>query len=210
MDFNEQIDSLVSHLKRLKTNLSVQQKTLDTIIWNCVSRIERESGTRVAITGVGKNASLAMKASESYASLGVPSLYLNTCHLSHGDFGFLGSKDVIIHLSRSGTTEEMLGASIHLDKIKPYTSQVLLTCQEIGHFDDSKNHSHFDHILYTGRAAEIDYNHLAPTTSTTVLLTLLDLIGTNISHKLGFTRDDFLEYHPGGALGAMLRKEVNA
>lgn len=209
MNFKNQIQLLISHLHLLEHNLETQSDILKKITWLCYSSTAQDKGTRLAITGVGKNASLAMKASESYASLGIPSLYLNTCHLSHGDFGFLGSYDIVFHLSRSGTTEEMLGASVHLQKIKPYVSQILLTCQDIGKFESSELHSHFKHILYTGKVTELDEHGLAPTTSTSILLTLLDLIGTNISSRFEFTKDQFLKYHPGGALGSMLRGETN-
>ena len=208
MNIANQISILIHHLYRLPRLLETQ---LDwTTLLEYLDRNTDPvffSGNRIFITGVGKNASLAMKASETFASLGLPSGYLNTTHLSHGDFGFVGYRDSIIHLSRSGKTEEMLGAATHLRQIKNHVNQTLLTCQETGTFDDSDLHKVFDQIIYAGEVQEIDQHGLAPTTSTTVLLAILDLIGTHLSSIRRFSREEFLQFHPGGALGEMLRKE---
>jgi len=208
MNYENQISLVQAYLTQLSGFLGFQEEEFRTLITRIHNRHLQYPGGKICITGVGKNASLAMKASETFASLGLRSAYLNTSHLSHGDFGFIGDEDIVIHLSRSGQTIEMLSAAAHLDKIKPNVVQVLLTCQPIEFFLNSFNHRIFDWIIYTGKVTEIDLHALAPTTSTTILLTLLDLIGTQLSEKIGFTREDFLKYHPGGALGAMLREEA--
>ncbi|QYN80205.1 D-arabinose-5-phosphate isomerase [Kosakonia phage 305] len=159
---------------------------------------------RVIITGVGKNANIATKASETMASLGIPSMYLNTGHYSHGDAGFIGPNDVLVHISRSGKTEEMLGVVNHLRGIRPGVNQILLHCNPSLPDDILKM---FDYNFCTGRAIEIDDNKLAPTMSTTLLLALIDTFAINLSAARRFTPDDFLRFHPGGALGAMLRGE---
>lgn len=159
---------------------------------------------RVIITGVGKNANIAAKASETMASLGIPSMYLNTGHYSHGDAGFIGPNDVLVHISRSGKTEEMLGVVNHLRGIRPGVNQILLHCNPSLPDDILKM---FDYNFCTGRAIEIDDNKLAPTMSTTLLLALIDTFAINLSAARRFTPDDFLRFHPGGALGAQLRGE---
>lgn len=157
---------------------------------------------RVIITGVGKNANIATKASETMASLGIPSMYLNTGHYSHGDAGFIGPDDVVVHISRSGKTEEMLGVVAHLRSIRPGVNQILLHCNPDLSTDILRM---FDYNFCTGKAIEIDDNKLAPTMSTTLLLALIDTFAINLSAARNFTPDDFLTFHPGGALGAMLR-----
>lgn len=165
---------------------------------------DQEFNRRIIITGIGKNANLATKASETFASLGIPSMYLNSCHYAHGDAGFIGPNDVVIHVSRSGKTEEMLFAAKHLRQIRPGVRQILLHCNpEL----NSGVLSNFDISFCTGKAIEADTNALAPTTSTTLLLSLLDTIAINLSDHIGFSRKNFLAYHPGGALGAMLKAE---
>lgn len=157
---------------------------------------------RIIITGVGKNANIATKASETMASLGIPSMYLNTGHYSHGDAGFISPDDVLIHISRSGKTEEMIGVVKHLRQIRPSVNQILLHCNPDL---NSGVLSLFDYTFCTGKAIEIDENKLAPTMSTTLLLALIDTFAINLSAERNFTPADFLRFHPGGALGAMLR-----
>ncbi|QQM13818.1 hypothetical protein CPT_Morttis_081 [Acinetobacter phage Morttis] len=159
---------------------------------------------RIMITGVGKNSNLATKASETFASLGIPSMYLNTCHYSHGDAGFIGHDDVVIHVSRSGKTEEMQYMARHLKTIRPNVLQILLHCNSQL---TEEQKAPFDIEFGIPGIVECDDNHLAPTTSTTVLLVLLDTIGVILSKHLRFTREDFYSYHPGGSLGAMLKSE---
>ncbi|QQO96784.1 sugar isomerase [Acinetobacter phage Melin] len=159
---------------------------------------------RIVITGVGKNSNLATKASETFASLGIPSMYLNTCHYSHGDAGFIGHDDVVIHVSRSGKTEEMQYMARHLKTIRPNVLQILLHCNSQL---TEEQKAPFDIEFGIPGIVECDDNHLAPTTSTTVLLVLLDTIGVILSKHLRFTREDFYSYHPGGSLGAMLKSE---
>lgn len=160
---------------------------------------------RIMITGVGKNANMAAKASETFASLGIPSMYLNTCHYSHGDAGFIAHDDVVIHVSRSGKTEEMQYMARNLNKIRPNVLQILLHCNT-NLTDEQK--APFDIEFGIPGIIECDDNALAPTTSTTVLLALLDTIGVILSKYVGFKREDFYAYHPGGALGAMLKAET--
>jgi D-arabinose 5-phosphate isomerase GutQ len=159
---------------------------------------------RVVVTGVGKNANIATKASETMASLGIPSLYLNTGHYSHGDAGFISPDDVLIHISRSGKTEEMLGVAMHLRTIRPSVPQILLHCNPDL---TEKQLSLFDYDFCTGKAVEVDECALAPTMSTTLLLALIDTFAINLSSERGFTPADFLGFHPGGSLGQMLRGE---
>jgi len=156
---------------------------------------------RIILAGVGKNSNIATKISETMASLGIPSFYLNITHCGHGDFGFIGHDDVIIHISRSGTTQEMLEVINYVKVIRPNVKQILIHCKQ------DKEPSGADYELFIGSVVEGDKEGLAPTTSTTMLLCLLDCISVDLSDRLGFTRQDFLKYHPAGALGAMLKAE---
>jgi D-arabinose 5-phosphate isomerase GutQ len=156
---------------------------------------------RIIIAGVGKNSNIATKISESMASLGIPSMPLNITHCGHGDFGFIGHNDCIIHISRSGQTEEMLQVIDYVQVIRPDVVQILIHCKK------DKPASNADYELYIGTVQEGDKEGLAPTSSTTALLCMLDCISVTLSEINGFTRSDFLKYHPAGALGAMLKQE---
>lgn len=163
-------------------------------------------GARIVITGVGKNSNLATKASETFASLGIMSMYVNAGHYAHGDAGFIGDNDVVIYVSRSGKTEEIQAMAMHLRQIKPEVVQILLHCNNEIQENYEQN---FDIVLGIPGIVECDEYQLAPTTSTTVLLVLLDSIAINVSSHLGFTASDFYKYHPGGSLGQMLKQSLN-
>jgi arabinose-5-phosphate isomerase len=158
---------------------------------------------RIIIAGVGKNSNIATKISETMASLGIPSMPLNITHCSHGDFGFVGHEDAVIYISRSGTTEEMLQVINYIKVIRPNVIQILIHC------NNNKTKSNANYELYIGSVIEGDKEGLAPTSSTTALLCILDCISVTLSDKLGFDRSDFLKYHPGGSLGAALKNEIN-
>jgi D-arabinose 5-phosphate isomerase GutQ len=156
---------------------------------------------RIILAGVGKNSNIATKISETMASLGIPSFYLNITHCGHGDFGFIGHDDAIVHISRSGKTEEMLQVINYVKVIRPNVKQILIHCNK------DAPPSGADIELFIGTVIEGDKEGLAPTTSTTMLLCILDCISVELSDRLGFNRMDFLKYHPAGALGDMLKKE---
>lgn len=156
---------------------------------------------RIILAGVGKNSNIATKISETMASLGIPSFYLNISHCGHGDFGFIGHDDTIIHISRSGQTEEMVQVIDYVKIIRPNVKQILIHCKK----DKPKSNADFE--LFAGSVVEGDKEGLAPTSSTTALLCILDCISVTLSDRMGFSRMEFLKYHPAGALGAMLKKE---
>lgn len=195
------IDRQISALSRLH---AVIQTAEYRVLVALVTRVARENyKSRVMIAGVGKNSNIASKISETMASLGIPSFYLNVSHCGHGDYGFIGHNDVVIHISRSGTTREMVEAIEHIKLIRPDVNQVLIHCKA----GKPKNET-VDIELFIGSVAEGDEFGLAPTTSTTALLCALDCVSVQVSHNIGFERLDFLKFHPDGALGAMLKEEA--
>lgn len=193
---DRQIDALSNLHEVIKTPEYKQ-------ILDLVCRVAKDNyASRVMVAGVGKNSNIASKISETMASLGIPSFYLNVSHCGHGDYGFVGYQDIILHISRSGTTDEMVQAIRHLRKIRPDVAQVLFHCKK-----DKPRESALDVELFIGSVVEGDEFNLAPTTSTTALLCILDTISVQASHSIGFKRMDFLKYHPSGALGEMLKAE---
>lgn len=203
---NYSIEEQIGALRLLTYSINRSQEIVD-IIELLKPIVEGNYERRVIITGVGKNANLATKASETFCSLGIPSMYLNSCHYAHGDAGFIGPNDVVIHVSRSGKTAELIYAAKHLKTIRPNVKQIMLHCnpklkESVLDLDDF-----IDINFCTGEVKEADEHGLAPTTSTTVLLVTLDAIGIYLSSHIKFSRRDFLSYHPGGSLGQMLKAE---
>jgi arabinose-5-phosphate isomerase len=197
------IDRQVAALARL--HAVIETAEYESIVQLVTEIAQKQYASRVLIAGVGKNSNIASKIAETMASLGIPAMSLNVSHLGHGDFGMIAYKDVIIHISRSGQTAEMSSAMEHIKDIRPDVIQVLIHCKK-----DKPVNANADIELFIGAVAEGDEFGLAPTTSTTALLCILDCISVQVSHNIGFKRLDFLKYHPSGALGEMLTAEVKA
>jgi len=194
------IDRQIAALSRLHGVIATDE--YNTIVEMVTNIAIQNYNARVMIAGVGKNSNIASKISETMASLGIPSMSLNVSHLGHGDYGMVGHNDIIIHISRSGTTREMVIAIEHLRLIRPNVKQILIHCKK-----DKPKNPNADVELFIGAVAEGDEFGLAPTTSTTALLCTLDCISVQVSHNIGFQRLDFLKFHPDGNLGEMLRAE---
>lgn len=195
------IDRQIAALSRL--HHVVQTPEYARLLYQIISVAQDNYQRRVMIAGVGKNSNIASKIAETMASLGIPSMPLNISHCGHGDFGYIGHNDVIIHISRSGTTREMMIAMEHIKLIRPSVVQCLIHCKA-----DKEPNKFADLELFIGAVAEGDEFSLAPTTSTTALLCTLDTLSVQASHAIGFKRLDFLKYHPDGALGDMLKAEI--
>ena len=142
------------------------------------------------------------------ASLGVASGYINPTNYLHGDAGYLTDKDCVIYITRSGKTDEIHAMSKHLYDNRPHIQQDLIHCNKeaVSELEELKQ---FTRAMFIPNVREGDELELAPTSSTTVFLCLLDTITVALSSDLEFTKGDFLSYHPGGNLGNILRKEVN-
>lgn len=178
-----------------------EYRVLVTLVTD-VAKHQLTDGRRVLMAGVGKNSNIASKISQTMASLGIPSMAINVSHLGHGDYGYIGHYDVIIHISRSGTTREMIEAIEHISLIRPTVTQVLIHCKPTKPANTTVGLE-----ICLGAVPEGDEHSLAPTTSTTQLLCFLDCVSVQASHNIGFERLDFLKYHPDGALGEMLKAE---
>ncbi|HEY7402841.1 MAG TPA: KpsF/GutQ family sugar-phosphate isomerase [Candidatus Angelobacter sp.] len=169
-------------------------------------------GGRVVVTGMGKSGLIGRKVAATLSSTGTPAMYLHPAEAVHGDLGMLVRGDVVLALSSSGETEEIL--------------QLLATIRRIG----SKLISITGDRLYAGssrktssikkstlaQAADIALDcsidqeacslGLAPTASTTAMLALGDALAVALSEKRGFKEEDFAHLHPGGKLGKKLAR----
>lgn len=193
---NQQIAALNNLREVVQTN---EYAKIVQLVTN-IARLNHKH--KVLIAGVGKNAAIASKISDTMVSLGIPSYPLNVSHLGHGDYGRIGPHDAIIHISRSGETQEMLDAIQYINSEFKNVSQVLIHCKS-----GKPRNPNVEVELFIGGVVEGDEFNLAPTTSTTALLCVLDCISVQASSAMEFKRTDFLRFHPSGALGKMLKQE---
>ena len=153
----------------------------------------------VAVCGVGKAGLVGRKISATLASTGTRSLWLDPVDAMHGDLGMLGKEDVVLLLSNSGSTGEILLVAQALKDLGIRTIAVT------GHEQTLLGQT-CDLVLPLGRHEEADSFNLAPTTTTTVMLALGDALAVTLEVERGFTRQDYAQLHPAGALGRRLKK----
>ena len=154
---------------------------------------------RVVVTGMGKSGIIAQKIAATLSSTGSPALFLHPAEAVHGDLGVLMPGDVVIALSASGETEEILRL---LPVLKRKGDALVSFCCNLG----STLASASDVTLDCGVEREACGMNLAPTASTTAMLALGDALAIAVSLRKGFKPEDFADLHPGGKLGKKLAK----
>jgi len=173
---------------------------INTDFVKCVELILQSKG-RVVVTGIGKSANIAAKIVSTLNSTGTQAMFMHAADAVHGDLGMIRQEDIVICLSKSGSTPE-IKVLVPLLKILGTTLVAL-----VGNID-SYLALQADLILDTTVAREACPNNLAPTSSTTAQLVMGDALAVALLECRGFTAGDFARYHPGGALGKRLYLRV--
>jgi arabinose-5-phosphate isomerase len=154
---------------------------------------------RVVVTGMGKSGIIAQKIAATLSSTGSPALFLHPAEAVHGDLGVLMPGDVVVALSASGETDEILRL---LPVLKRKGDALVSFCCNLG----STLATASDVTLDCGVEREACGMNLAPTASTTAMLALGDALAIAVSLRKGFKPEDFADLHPGGKLGKKLAK----
>ncbi len=149
---------------------------------------------RVVVTGMGKSGLIGAKIAATFSSTGTPSLFLHPAEALHGDIGMVVEGDLVLAISRSGETEEILRLLELIKRLK--VGLIALTGGP-----DSTLARHAGIVLDVAIAREASPLGLAPTASTTAALAMGDALAMALLEKRGLTHDDFARYHPGGDLG---------
>jgi len=171
---------------------------------------------RVVVTGMGKSGLIARKIAATLSSTGSPALYLHPVEALHGDLGMIVRGDVVLALSASGETEEILQLMATIKRLQ--VPLIAMTCDAItddGGADKAAGArtsrastlaSAADVVLDCSISREACSLGLAPTASTTTMLALGDALAVELSEKRGFKEEDFANLHPGGKLGKRLAR----
>jgi arabinose-5-phosphate isomerase len=172
--------------------------SLDLRFADAVSQLAACTG-RIVVSGMGKSGHVARKIAATLASTGSPSLFVHPAEASHGDLGMIVPGDAVLALSNSGETAELADLVAHARRFG-------LPLVAITGRPDSALARAADVLLLLPAAAEACPMGLAPTTSTTMQLALGDALAVALLTRRGFTATDFSQFHPGGQLGAQLRR----
>ena len=170
--------------------------TLGSEFTDAVSRILSCKG-RLIVSGVGKSGHIGRKLAATFASTGTPAYFVHAAEAAHGDLGMITADDVVLAISYSGETNELL-------TIVPTLKREGATLIAITGNPNSSLAQHADVHLNCHVSREACPLNLAPTTSTTATLALGDALAVATLSAKGFTKEDFARSHPGGALGRRL------
>lgn len=151
----------------------------------------------IVVTGVGKPWLIGQKISATLASTGTPSFALHPSEAMHGDLGRLRSQDVVVALSNSGSSEEVV-------RLLPVVKRIGCTVVGFTAVLDSPLSQAADIVVDMGRASEACPIGMAPSVSTTVMLALGDALALSVMKARNFSPEDYAQFHPGGALGRSL------
>jgi arabinose-5-phosphate isomerase len=160
-----------------------------------------KSNGRVVITGIGKSAIVAQKIVATLNSTGTPSIFMHAADAIHGDLGNIQKDDVVICISKSGSTPEI---KVLAPLVKSFDNILVAITGDVNSF--LAKQAHF--VLNTYVETEACPNNLAPTSSTTAQMAMGDALAVCLLKQRGFTSKDFAKYHPGGALGKKLYLRV--
>ena len=200
MDFIKQAKSVfdieIDALRRTRTCLD---KNFRAAVESIIS-VLRNRG-KVVVTGVGKSGNIAHKIAATLTSTGTTSVILDSVNALHGDLGVINDGDVILALSYSGETEELL-------RILPAIKRFNVTIVAITGHPKSQIARYSDIIIRVRVAKEACPFNLAPTASTTAMLTLGDALAMCVLQARGFKKSDFARLHPAGSIGSTMLVQI--
>jgi arabinose-5-phosphate isomerase len=175
------------------------QNTIDEIV-QVASVIAKESG-QVIFTGIGKSGDICKKISSTFNSIGISSYFIHPVESFHGDLGVLSNNDVVIFISNSGNTEELVDL---FQILRSYDSTTISITSD----PKSKLGRRTDYHINTRVSEEGSVVDLVPMASATATMVIGDCLANILMEKRDFTEDDFIQYHPGGTIGKKLDFEV--
>ncbi|MGB6328973.1 MAG: KpsF/GutQ family sugar-phosphate isomerase [Halarcobacter sp.] len=199
MDFNkiakDVLDTEANELKLASENISdIDLERLLDLIVSCKGKL--------IVTGVGKSGLVGAKIAATLASTGTSSFFLHPTEAMHGDLGMIGKDDIVLGISYSGESEELIQLLPHLKRFDiPLIAMAKNKQSTLGKYSDF-----FINVSVTKEACPLD---TAPTSSTTLTMAMGDVLAVCLMKKRNFKKEDFASFHPGGSLGKKLFIKVD-
>lgn len=173
------------------------EKAVDLII----EAVHTNKG-KLVTSGMGKAGQIALNIATTFCSTGSPAVFLHPSEAQHGDLGILQENDIMLVISNSGKTREILELLILARRLHPNVKFIVITGN-----DESELAKKADACLFTGNPKEVCPLGLTPTTSTTMMTVIGDLLVVNTMLKTKFSNEEYAKRHHGGYLGEQSRKQ---
>lgn len=165
-----------------------------------VEHVNRRGG-KLITSGMGKAGQIALNMATTFSSTGTPAIFLHPAEAQHGDLGIMQKNDVMLLLSNSGKTREILELVVLARRLNPHTPMIVLTGDP-----DSQLAAEADVALFTADVPEVCPLGLTPTTSTTMMTVIGDLLVVSVMEAIGFTASEYARRHHGGYLGHLSKQ----
>ncbi len=190
-DAREVLEAEAAAVKNVITHLDDSFISATELCLHCTGR--------VAVSGMGKAGLIGEKISATMASTGTPSFFIHPAEAVHGDLGRLRKEDVVLALSNSGETAEVLRL---VDAVRLFGAKLIAITGNA----NSTLAKHADFHLFIGEPGEACPMGLAPTSTTTAMLALGDALSMVVQKRRAFGPEDYARFHPGGSLGRRLMR----
>lgn len=164
-----------------------------------VEQVHRRKG-KLVTSGMGKAGQIAMNIATTFCSTGIPSVFLHPSEAQHGDLGILQENDLLLLISNSGKTREIVELTQLAHNLAPALKSIVITGNS-----DSPLAKYADVCLSTGHPEEVCVLGMTPTTSTTVMTVIGDILVVETMKRTGFTIEEYSKRHHGGYLGEKSR-----
>ncbi|MDE7151701.1 MAG: SIS domain-containing protein [Candidatus Amulumruptor sp.] len=171
----------------------------DRAIELIIERVHRQGG-KLVTSGMGKAGQIAMNIATTFSSTGIPAVNLHPSEAQHGDLGILQPHDIMLLISNSGKTHEIVDLVTLARNLYSDLPIIVITGNPEGPLAETA-----DAVLSTGGAAEVCPLGLTPTTSTTMMTVIGDILVVNVMRLTGFSREQYALRHHGGYLGQKAR-----
>ncbi len=192
----EIIDIEIEGLKKVRDGLGLEFGRAVALILHTL-----DGGGKIVITGLGKSLHIGQKIAATLTSTGSPAVVLHPAEAMHGDMGILNKGDVVVALSYTGASDELLAL---LPMIKGYDVRIVALTGDT----DSPLARNSDEVIPVTVDREACPLNISPTSSTTAMLAVGDALAMVLLEARGFSRDDYAKLHPGGAIGRALLLRV--
>ena len=193
------INELLQHEAQAVLNIPVTeafQQAVDLI----VEQVHRKKG-KLVTSGMGKAGQIAMNIATTFCSTGIPSVFLHPSEAQHGDLGILQENDLLLLISNSGKTREIVELTDLAARLLPDMKRIVIPGTPDGPLAQPA-----DVCLTTGHPEEVCLLGMTPTTSTTVMTVIGDILVIETMRKTGFTIEEYSKRHHGGYLGERSRE----
>ena len=197
----DEINDLFLHESQAIRNIPVNDAYVRAL--DAIYRSVHQNGGKVVVSGMGKAGQIAVGIATTFSSTGTPAVWLHPADAQHGDLGIICKNDVLLLISNSGKTREIIELVTLAKRLWENIPIIVITGNPDGELAQNA-----DVCIHTGNPAEVCALGLSPTTSTTVMSVIGDALVVQMMKRIGFNREDYSKRHHGGYLGQKSRGEI--